>query len=148
MKQQSFILGPEGFHQKSVFNSDLRKIEHFWVPNLSEAGVYTSKQARNLIEKHNLSAFIWQPLKEKESCKDNWKVCRRSEYVNFFDDNEHECFEWMAVKVRHDHTSDFNYLGNLNYGKKIDYYSFEDAMSIVKERNQLMLNDLKEKMGL
>ena len=136
----SFIISGYGFLAEITLDEQFKPVFK-WVPSIREAKRYTSKQAKILIEKHQLKAFVWNPFKE-EPIRDKWEVVRRREYHDFINDENHEALEWRAIKVKMQSDTDVKFLTQT---KTPEYFTQEQAISIARERNQVAINELIEK---
>jgi len=141
----NFVVSSNGFFKEIIF--DYEKLEHIivWTPTLREAKRFKKKGAERMIEKHNMSAFVWNPYKE-EPIVGKWKVVQRSSKFNRPYGSVHTVFEWYPEKLVMESKTDVKYLSNSD--KPADtYYDYNEAIEVCNVRNTEMLNELVRKMN-
>jgi len=144
----SYIASGKGFLKNVSFDRDNKEHIFEWTPTLRDAQGYNSKSARNLIDKHELDAFIWQPYAQ-EPVRNKWRVVRRSNHYDFFNGEDHEVLEWKAQKVTMESKSDARFImAKGNDSRETLYDSLEEAEAVALEKNEAILEELREKMGL
>jgi hypothetical protein len=141
-----YIVTSEGFLKDSFFDKEKLSKCFIYTNKIREAKIFKcNKSAKDYIEKNNLNAFIWN-LKEQEPIKDKYRIRRRSSYINCNTfERTHDVLEYCIERIVNEHNSDLTYLKN---NLKIDeYYNFEQAVEICKEKNLKMLAELKYKIN-
>ena len=141
----NFIVSGKGFLKSIEFNKDEKRIYIEWTQVLRDAQRYHSKQAVNLINKHKIEGFVWNPYKE-EPVRGKWEVTQRREHYSFIHDESHKALEWRPEKVIMKSKTDVNFLTSKGVDRNVYYNSYEDALEICQERNRQIILELEEKM--
>jgi len=141
----NFIVSGNGFLESTTFNKQLNKIEVKWTPLLRNAQKFKTKSAKEIIEKNNLEAFIWNPYLE-EPIKNKWMVIKRTDHYDFFNDEKHISLEYKPLKVVGENKTDLKFLTNNNVNQKIYYDSYEEALIICEEKNNEIIRELESKI--
>jgi len=146
-----FLISGKGFFKEklSKYEDGLHTNTLCWTSTLREAKLFSSqKQAKEFIENNQIEAFVWTPYAE-EPIINKWAVKRRGGYYDIMGEEEHECLEWRAVLVIQESRTDVKYL--VNKCKNIDeneYFTKEEAEKIAREKNLLILEEIKNKLKL
>jgi hypothetical protein len=141
----NFIVSGKGFLKSTEFNKDTKLVDIEWTHVLREAQKFHSKSAVNLINKHNIEAFVWNPYKE-EPIRGKWEVTQRREHYSFIHDENHKALEWKPEKVIMEKKTDVNFLTSKGVERKVYYDSYEEALEICQERNRQIIIELEGKM--
>ena len=145
-----YIISGKGFLKSIEFVSEINhfgKKKCIWTKTLQDAKAFTSNQAKGYIDIINKmfdsedSCFIWSPF--DETCtKGLYEVNRRASFYNISSENEHSILEWYIRKVTVS-KSDLSVLNDMRKDKlSKQYYSFEEATEIAKQKNLIMLEEL------
>lgn len=148
MANRVYILSDKGFYKSATLHKEenTRSIIIEWCTTINDAFVCTSKQAQNIISKHHLSAFIWNPWKERHTRKGMWRIQRRTSYTSYFNGNPelHEVLEWYPKKVIQEPETDLMHLIHIDKAPETFYDNLQDATIAANEKNNAMLKDLSE----
>jgi hypothetical protein len=139
----SYVVSANGFYAGYVMDDEHKKIIQ-WATRIRDARPLNNKNARQLIDKFNLDAWVWNPFAE-EPIKDKYEVVQRT-YSSWYNNGEKEpaVLEWIARKVVMQSKTDARFLYDRD--KKYDHYSMEEAEKIALEKNMAMYNELSEKL--
>lgn len=120
--------------------------QYVWTDKAREAKVFETKSAIafiNTLKNQNIDAFMWNPYKE-EPIRDMYKVVRRTEYTSFYSEDKHKVLEWIVIKLKMANHTDAKFFANM---MEKDYYPYDEAVEIAKQKNLEMLIELEEKMN-
>jgi len=134
----SFILSDKGFFKGFVINEKFEKITE-WTMSIRNAKRMKSSSAKEIIAK-GVSGFVWNPYAE-EPVRDKYRVCQRNNNYTFLD--KHKALDWYVQKVKMEAHTDAKFL---NGDIKIDYYDFDEAVKICKQKNLEILEELKQNL--
>ena len=142
----NFIVSGKGFLKPIEFDMELRKFIINWTSQLRDAATYkTYKTATQLIDKHQLDAFVWNPYVE-EPIKGKWEVVKRTMYNSFDDDTNHTVLDWIPRRAIMEKKTDVNFLITKGVSDKIYYDSYADAVAACNIKNMEMINELQYKI--
>lgn len=141
----NFILSGKGFLKSITFDVESRKYVIEWVSKIREADAFkTSNKAKQIIDKHQLEAFVWNPYKE-DPIIGKWEVLSLAPYNSI--DKKHIVVEWIPMRVVAEWESDVKFLQNKGAINKTYYDSYEDAVEVCRVNNLEILAELQEKIN-
>ena len=119
-----------------------------WTNKLREAKEYNSSTAKNIVKalkEQDIIAFVWNPFAE-EPIRDKYEVTRRKEFTNYntFDRDYHKVLEWRVEKLVMENKTDVKFL---NDTLPKNYYDYDEAVEICRQKNLEILLDLEKKMN-
>lgn len=134
----SFILGNNGFLKEFIIDENYKKIP-IWTTTLRDAKRFNSSTARKIID-NGLEGFVWNPYVE-EPVRDKYRVNQRNNNYTFLD--KYKALDWYVQKVKMEAHTDAKFL---NGDIKIDYYDFDEAVKICKQKNLEILEEVKQNL--
>lgn len=140
MKQHKFIVSNSGFLKEIVHNKI--EIDFIWTQKIRDAKIFTTKTAKDTIDKYQLNCWIWNPYEEEYET--SYKVIRRSNFIDYMTYETINVLDWFVEKVKIIN-SDINYLTNKNNNEK--YYDFDTATNIANNKNAEILIEIMNKIN-
>lgn len=145
----NFIVSGKGFLKTVKHNKENNQLIFEWSRNVRDAYKYkTGKVAGDLIEKHQLDAFVWNPYKE-EPIVGKFGICQRNYFNNSgMDDTfvEHKILEWIPERIVMEKKTDVNFISSKGIDSRTYYDTYEDAVVACRVKNMEILNELIDKM--
>jgi len=138
----AFILGDNGFYagKSKVGTGKETRMVPMWSTKISEAQHLSNRVARKLIEKKEISGFIWKPYEEKHTSKKYKIILITADYgfnVDFF---PHYSVEQHYASS----DSDLKFLNRKGKEENIELYTKKEATRIVIEKNKKLIENLTE----
>lgn len=138
----NYICTNFGFVKAILYDIETRTSKIEYTDRLRYANAYNSKTAKNIMEKHDIIGFIYNPYAENHIGRDMYEVRRDNPSW----ENPDKLGEWRAVKAWSTNDSDAEFLRTRKL-KADDYLTLEQAQAKAIELNRKMLHDLYNKLG-
>jgi len=138
----NYICTNFGFVKAIVFDVETRISKIEYTNSLRYAQAYNSKTAKNIMEKHDIIGFTYNPYLENHNGRDMYEVRRD----NYSWENPDKLGEWKVVKAWSTNDSDAEFLRTRKL-KADNYLTLEQAQAKAIELNRKMLHDLYNKLS-
>jgi hypothetical protein len=135
----NYIVTNFGFIKNILFNKESLTTEIEYTDKLRYAKPFNSKTAKELMVKHDIIGFMYNPYAE-EPVRNMYEVKRK--YNNSFEE-KNGIQEWVVVRAIMINESDANFLQSRKL-KSRDLMTFEQATAKAIELNTVMLEELNE----
>lgn len=142
----NYIITGFGFIRElyTEYNSESNELELIveYTNKIRYAKVYKTKRAKQLLEKHDIVGFVYNPY-EEEPIRDMYSVKKRKCYIN---DDENLVDEFYIKREVMINETDVKFLQNKKF--EVDgLLTHEEAVQKVYELNQKMLTELTSKIN-
>lgn len=128
----NFIVSGKGFLKTVKHNKENNQLVFEWSHNVRDAYKYkTGKVAGDLIKKHQLDAFVWNPYKE-EPIVGKFGIKESSTYIGY---NYGIKLEWIPQRIVMENKSDINFLSSKGIDSRTYYDTYEDAVVACRVKN-------------
>ena len=137
-----FILGDNGFYagKSKVGTGKETRMVPMWSTKISEAQQLSNKAARKLIEKKEISGFVWKPYEEKQTTRKYKITLVTNTYGDEDDFFPHYTFEQHYASP----DSDLNFLNSKGKEETIELYTKREAERLVIEKNKELIEKIKD----
>ena len=139
----NYIVSEKGFLMTAEFIKEERKFVIEWTTKVQNARAFpNTKGARNLMEKHKIAGFIWQPHKESPP-KKGWFI-RETEKVNEIE--KKGIMYWQPFRAYSTPANDVRFLNN-EVSNEMIFETLQDATKKCIELNESMIEDIISRYG-
>lgn len=138
----NYICTNFGFVKTILFDVETKTTKIEYTDRLRYAKAYNNKTAKNIMEKHDIIGWIYNPYAENHIGRDMYEVRRDTPSW----ENPDKLGEWREVKAWSTNDSDAEFLRTRKL-KADDYLTLEQAKAKAIELNRKMLHDLYNKLS-
>lgn len=131
----NYIVTGHGFVKDAFHDHRISKMPYIeYTDKIRKAKQYTSKQARNIIEKYGITGFVYNPRKE-EPVRDMYDVKLQPDYAG-------TASIYKVHKAMMVHETDTDFLWN-GFTKASTLYTEDDAITMANALNDKMITDIQ-----